>query len=257
MVLLRFPLERLWVPCSLARCWGGLHQAGCVQSLGAAACSPLGVSLHSSWVLDGLLCVSDRHPLPAAFTSSPLSCLGSELGRTEAGLPGSLLGGCLSRPHWGGSFAARGSPGCQRAGLQTAGGRHCWLRWSLAVFSRCVSWRSVKSLMLSAWLLRIWHSPSLQGPGSGPAPGAVLSTLCSPHRARAPLQTLWQVLQPGGVHVSEGRAGWLGARAPLTAPCPQVQVRALPVPQRDAARADLPLERLQRDPRVSGVRPWP
>uniref|UniRef100_A0AAA9TCK1 N-acetylglucosamine-1-phosphate transferase subunit gamma n=1 Tax=Bos taurus TaxID=9913 RepID=A0AAA9TCK1_BOVIN len=46
---------------------------------------------------------------------------------------------------------------------------------------------------------------------------------------RAPLQTLWQVLQPGGVHV---------------------QVRALPVPQRDAARADLPLERLQRDPRV-------
>lgn len=57
--------------------------------------------------------------------------------------------------------------------------------------------------------------------------------------------------------MSEGRAGWLGARAPLTAPCPQVQVRALPVPQRDAARADLPLERLQRDPRVSGVRPRP
>lgn len=85
----------------------------------------------------------------------------------------------------------------------------------------------------------------------------MLSGLRSPRRPRAPLQTLWQVLQPGGVHVSEGRAGWLGAGAPLTARCPQVQVRALPVPQRDAARADLPLERLQWDPRVSGVRPRP
>ncbi|XP_059744845.1 N-acetylglucosamine-1-phosphotransferase subunit gamma-like [Bos taurus] len=38
--------------------------------------------------------------------------------------------------------------------------------------------------------------------------------------------------------------------APRTSPDSLVQVRALPVPQRDAALADLPLERLQRDPRV-------
>lgn len=44
-----------------------------------------------------------------------------------------------------------------------------------------------------------------------------------------------------------------GARTPLTPLCPQVQVRAVPLPQRDAARADLPLERLQRDPGVRGA----
>lgn len=45
---------------------------------------------------DGLLCVSDCHHLPAAFTSSPLSCLGSELGRTEARL---LAGPSQAAPH--------------------------------------------------------------------------------------------------------------------------------------------------------------
>ena len=44
-----------------------------------------------------------------------------------------------------------------------------------------------------------------------------------------------------------------GAGTPLTPLCPQVQVRAVPLPQRDAARADLPLERLQRDPGVRGA----
>lgn len=207
---------------------------------------------------DGLLCVSDRHPLPAAFTSSPLSCLGSELGRTEARL---LVGPSQAAPH------GLAGAGLRCKGLACLPASRSPERWGSvllvavvlgAVFMGC-ELALLRSLTPSAWLrvsgtLRPRRALAL---GSAPTQGTVLSGLRSPHRPRAPLQTLWQVLQPGGVHVSEGRAGWLGAGAPLTAPCPQVQVRALPIPQRDAARADLPLERLQWDPRVSGVRPRP
>lgn len=42
-----------------------------------------------------------------------------------------------------------------------------------------------------------------------------------------------------------------GGETPPDRLCPQVQVRVLPIPQRDPARADLPLECLQRDPGVS------
>ena len=245
---MRFPLERLRVPCRLARCWGpSPGWAPEFRAWGRPRAGPRGLPALLLGP-DGLLCVSNHHPSPAAFMSSPLSCLGSELSRTEAGLLAGLSQAAPQGP-------ARAGASLQGAHL--AAGKPSLER--LAVFSQGVSRRYVRSLTPSAWLSRFRHSPSQRALtlGSAPAQDTTLSRLRSPRRPRAPLQTLWQVLQPGGVHVSEGRAGWLGAGAPLTAPCPQVQVRALPVPQRDAARADLPLERLQRDPRVSGVRPRP
>ena len=75
---------------------------------------------------DGLLCVSDRHPSPAAFLSSPLSCLGSELSRTEAGL---LAGPSQAAPHGParagaslqGARLAAGKPFSGTLGISAAG----------------------------------------------------------------------------------------------------------------------------------------
>lgn len=135
----------LWRGCGSLAAWPGAGAAfrlG-VLSLGAAACSPLGVSLHSSWLLDGLLCVRPS-PLARSLHGQPPFLPGIRVGQNRGWAPGSPQPGCSSRPHWGGSFAARRSPGCRRAGLRNARGQHCWFQWSLAVFSRRVSWRSVK-----------------------------------------------------------------------------------------------------------------
>lgn len=138
---MHFPLERLRVPCSLARCWGSL-QGGCVEPGGGRVQPPRGLPallLGPGWPA---VCPTVT-PCPQPSRAAPFPAW-DRVGQNRGWAPGSPQPGCSSRPHWGGSFAARRSPGCRRAGLRNAGGQHCWFQWSLAVFSRHVSWRSVK-----------------------------------------------------------------------------------------------------------------